>query len=179
MRYLKKFDEYVKEGIVKKASINQERAKSLIIESERKMNSLIESLEKIGIKNENANDYLEHCYDIMMFLIRAELYLKGFSSSGQGAHEAEVSYLRAMEFNENEVEFIDQLRYFRNGIMYYGKSFDKEYAEKVVEFTKKIYLKLRKLIKIEGIDKKKKSGFGALKGMGSFTKEDEMDTELK
>ena len=102
MRYLKRFEEYLKEGVVRKGNADKERARSLIIESERKMNSLKENLEKIGIKNENANDYLEYCYDIIMFLIRAELYLKGFNSSGQGAHEAEVSYLRVMGFRENE-----------------------------------------------------------------------------
>ena len=146
MRYLKSFEEYIKEGVIRKVNPDKERAKSLVIESERKMNSLKESLEKLGIKNENANDYLEYCYDIIMFLIRAELYLKGFNSSGQGAHEAEVSYLRLMGFSENEVSFLDQIRYFRNGIMYYGKVFDKEYAEKVVEFTKRAYSKLRKMI---------------------------------
>ena len=34
-----------------------------------------------------------------------------------------------------------QLRYFRNGILYYGKTFDSEYAEKVIDFTKKIMKK--------------------------------------
>ena len=152
MRYLKRFEEYLKEGIVKKVNSDKERAKSLVIESERKLNSLKESLEKLGVKNENANDYLEYCYDIIMFLIRAELSLKGFNSSGQGAHEAEVSYLRVMGFSENEVGFIDQMRYFRNGIMYYGKVFDKEYAEKVVDFTKRAYFKLKKLIKVEVVE---------------------------
>ena len=78
-----------------------------------------------------------------MFLIRARLYSEGYTSRGLGAHEAEVSFTRHMEFNEKEVQFLDQLRYFRNGILYYGKRLDKEYAEKVIEFTKKTYVKLR------------------------------------
>ena len=82
-----------------------------------------------------------------MHLIRAKLYLEGYSSSGQGAHEAEVSYLRILKLSEKEVKFIDQIRYFRNGISYYGTSLDAEYAEKVTEFTIKIYPKLKKIIK--------------------------------
>jgi len=47
-------------------------------------------------------------------------------------------------FNENDVQFANQLRFFRNGMIYYGTILDTEYAEKVIEFTKRIYLKLKK-----------------------------------
>lgn len=144
---IKPFEEYQKEGIVKRVKINRERAKSLAIESERKIRSLSKRIEKLGIDNENANDYVEYCYDIIMHLARAKLSLDGYSAGGQGAHEAEVSYLRELGFSENDVQFADQLRYFRNGIMYYGKMLDKEYAEKVLEFLNKIYPKLKQLIK--------------------------------
>ena len=39
--------------------------------------------------------------------------------------------------------FTNDLRYFRNGILYYGKSFDKEYGEKVLDFLNKTYPKLK------------------------------------
>lgn len=54
-------------------------------------------------------------------------------------HEAEVAYLRVIEFDEKDVQFADQMRYFRNGMLYYGTLLDKEYAEKIIEFTKRIY----------------------------------------
>ena len=79
-----------------------------------------------------------------MLLIRGKLYVKGYNSGGQGAHEAEVSYLVILGFNDNEVQFMDKLRYFRNGILYYGTTLDSEYAEKVIQFTKKIYPRLKK-----------------------------------
>ncbi len=47
-------------------------------------------------------------------------------------------------FSDKDVNFANDLRFFRNGIMYYGKKFDKAYAEKVLEFTKRIYPILRK-----------------------------------
>jgi len=146
MRFPKLFEEFIKEGIVNRIAINKERVRSLTKESERKMNSLNEQLEKIGVKDENANDYIEYCYDIISYLIRAKLYLEGYNASGQGAHEAEISYLRVLEFTEKEIQFADQMRYFRNGILYYGTALDKEYAEKIIDFTKRIYPKLKKIL---------------------------------
>ena len=146
MRFPKLFEEFIKEGIVNRIAINKERARSLTKESERKMNSLNEQLEKIGVKDENANDYVEYCYDIISYLIRAKLYLEGYNASGQGAHEAEISYLRVLEFTEKEIQFADQMRYFRNGILYYGTALDKEYAEKIIDFTKRICPKLKKIL---------------------------------
>ena len=146
MRHLKLFEEFLKEGIVRKVAIDKERAKSLILEAERKINSLHKNIEKIGIETENANDYVEYCYDIVMFMIRAKLYVEGYSSSGQGAHEAEIAFVRNLKCSEKEVQFLDQLRYFRNGIRYYGKRLDMEYAQKVIEFTEKTYCKLKDIL---------------------------------
>lgn len=81
-----------------------------------------------------------------MQLIRAKMLLDGYNASGVGAHEAEVSYTRKLEFNEKDIQFLDQLRYYRNGMLYYGTILDKEYSEKVIEFTKKAYLILKKAI---------------------------------
>lgn len=143
MRYLKSFEEFITEKVVKTVTINSERAQSLIRESERKLRSLNENIEKVGINPDNASDYVEHCYDIIMFMIRAKMYLDGYSASGQGAHEAEVSYLRKLNVAEKDIQFMDQLRYFRNGIIYYGKCLDNEYAQKVINFTKTFYPKLK------------------------------------
>ena len=148
MSTLKNFEEYEKIGIVLKITPNKERAKNLLLESERRMKSLDEKIRKIGVKEENANDYVEYCYDIIMYLIRSLLYLEGYKSIGKGAHQAEVSYLRKLNFNEKDIRFLDRLRYFRNGILYYGDSFDSEYAKKVITFTKKIIPILRNRIKI-------------------------------
>jgi len=52
-------------------------------------------------------------------------------------------------FKEQEVQFADQVRFFRNGILYYGTVLDKEYAEKVIEFTKINYLRLKEIIKVK------------------------------
>ncbi len=148
MRILRKFEEFLKEKIVKKQNPDKERAENLIKESERKFNSMGMTLDKVGLNNENSNDIVENCYDILLYLIRSKMLYDGFNSSGKGAHEAEVSYLRILNFSETEVQFMNQLRYFRNGIMYYGKRFDEEYGKKVLEFLDKIKPKLNKLLNI-------------------------------
>lgn len=143
MRAVRDFSEFIAEGIVKKQSPDKSRAEFLIRSSQNSYLFLQEMIKKININDNNANDYIKSCYDILMELIRARMLLLGYNASGQGAHEAEVSFLRMMEFKEKEVVFLDQLRYFRNGMLYYGTTLDKEYADKVIKFTEKLYLKLK------------------------------------
>ncbi len=141
MRSIKNFLEFVEEGIVKKQSPDMKRSASLIKESKNSYCVLLEIIKKIGISDKNSNNIIKNAYDIIMELIRAKMLSRGFNSSGQGAHEAEVAYLRELNFSEFDVQFANQLRYFRNGIMYYGKSFDADYARKVLHFLDKIYKK--------------------------------------
>jgi len=147
MKAIRRFDEFIKENIVKKQSIDASRAEFLIKESENSHNNLMEKMQKIRLNDSNANDFVKSCYDILMELIRAKMLLEGYNASGHGAHEAEVSYLRVLGFKEKDVQFADQIRFFRNGMLYYGKILDSEYAEKVIEFTEKLYPKLKSLIK--------------------------------
>ena len=144
MRIVKPFEEFIKEGIVKKVSPDRQRAENLFLESERKFSLLQKTIKNMKIDDNSANDYVEYCYNILLFLIRAKMSEQGYTSSGQGAHEGEVAFARNIDFSESEVQTLDQLRYFRNGILYYGKRFDKEYAEQIIGFTKNIYKKLNK-----------------------------------
>ena len=98
----------------------------------------------MGVSDKSANYIIKNAYDIIMSLIRARMLSQGFSSSGEGSHEAEVSFLRIIGCNELDVEFADKLRYFRNSILYYGKRLDKEYAEKVLIFLEKMIIQLKK-----------------------------------
>ncbi len=56
--------------------------------------------------------------------------------------------MRNLGFNEKEVMFMNDLRYYRNGIKYYGDRFDKQYAQKIIRYLKIIYPKLNTLIKM-------------------------------
>lgn len=147
MKQLITFEEFIEKGIIVKRTSENSRALFLYRESERKKKSLNQVLEKIGINEINAHEIIEYGYDILIYLIRAKLCEDGFSSTGEGAHEAEVAYMRNLGFSETEVMFVDQLRYFRNGIKYYGKVLDENYANKVLTFLRKISPKLAALIK--------------------------------
>ena len=105
-------------------------------------------ISKLGVTEDDANMLVKSCYDLLMGIIRAKMLLEGYNASGLGAHEAEVAYLRTIGFSEKDVQFADQIRFFRNGMLYYGTMLEKEYAEKVIEFTKKKYMTLKKEIKV-------------------------------
>ncbi len=143
MNHVKDFEEFLSNGKVKKQFPDIPRSKSLVEESEESYEILSQFIKTTGINNKNANHIIKNAYDILMALIRARMLLKGFNSSGQGAHEAEVAFLRELDVNENDIEFADKLRYFRNGILYYGKKFDAEYAQKVISFVEKSRKMLR------------------------------------
>lgn len=146
MNKIKKFQEYVEKGIVRKSKPNIIRSKDMVQSSERRFNFLKEVIKKIGINNENADEYIESSYNIIMELIRANLLIEGYKSSGIGAHEAEVSYMIQLGFSEIEAEFVDELRNSRNRMIYYGKQFNEDYAKKIIDFLYAIYPKLKKLV---------------------------------
>ena len=143
MKPLRLFREYLADCVVKKQAPDIPRSRSLSMEAENSYSALLENVEKVGISDKNANLTIKDSYDIIMELVRSKMLLNGFNSIGLGAHEAEVAYLRDIGFPAGDVEFANQLRYFRNGITYYGKSFDADYAKKVVAFLKRIFPKLK------------------------------------
>lgn len=146
MNLPKEFEHYLKRGIIRKSISDKPRAQFLIKESETSFEGLRERVQIIGINDKNANSIIKDCYDIVMEMIRAKLLLEGYSSSGSYAHEAEISYLKKLEFLDNEISFLNELRYFRNSVTYYGKLLDKEYAEKVYAFLNRIIVKFKDVI---------------------------------
>lgn len=146
MRVLKPFEEFLEAGIVKRRTPDISRARSLLEEAEKRQKFLDEINEKIGLSDENANYFIEVSYDILISLVRAKLLADGFSSSGEGAHEAEVSYMHKLNFPESDIRFMNDLRFFRNGIKYYGEEFDSEYAKKVLVFLGANYPILKEIV---------------------------------
>ena len=143
---IREFSEFIENGTVRKIKPDKERAKSLVKEAERKLKVINRQIKILGVDDELSNEYVLMCYDCLMFLIRAKMLLDGYYAIGKYAHEAEVSYLRILNFNEIDVRFLNKMRYYRNGMLYYGTKLDKEYADKVIKFTKNTYLKLRKIL---------------------------------
>ncbi|MBS3065577.1 hypothetical protein J4229_00840 [Candidatus Pacearchaeota archaeon] len=146
MKLPEEFESYVKKGVVKRVSQSKPRAKFLIKEAEFSLEGLKERIKVIEINDKNSNSIIKDCYDILMELIRAKLLLDGYFASGSYAHKAEISYLKLLRFPEEEISFLNELSYFRNGVLYYGTILDKEYAEKVVSFMNKLYPRLRRMV---------------------------------
>ena len=142
MKLPKEFEYYVQRGIIKKQAPDKPRAEFLLKETETSLKGLKNRVKIMNIDEFNANSIIKDCYDIIIEIIRAKLLLKGYSASGNYAHEGEISYLKKLGFPDSEISFLNELRYFRNSITYYGKILDKEYALKVFNFLNKVYPKL-------------------------------------
>ena len=142
---LKNFEDYLDEGIVRTQQPDLSRAKYLAEEAKKSYSSLDKFVKFIKIDNNTANTIVKLSHDIIHELVRAVMLKRGFSAIGNGAHEAEVSYLKIIGFKDKDIQFVDQLRYSRNSITYYGKILDKEYAEIVYQFIEKNYTILLKI----------------------------------
>ncbi len=139
---MRQFEELVKIGVVKKQSPNRTRALAILKEVREKKDFLELSLKTIPEENMNSNFIVDYCYDILMELVRAKMFLDGYNAGN--SHEAEVSYMKILDFEESDIKFMDELRYYRNGTKYYGTMLGKDYAKKVLEFMNNNYSKLVK-----------------------------------
>jgi hypothetical protein len=142
---MKKFEEFISCGVVKRQSPNRNRATSLIKEAEDKKSFLDLTLSKIPSDKMNANFIVNYCYDILIEFVRAKMFIEGFNAGN--SHEAEVSYLQVLGFSQAEVEFMDELRYYRNGTKYYGTILGNSYAEKALTFLNKNYSRVKNIVK--------------------------------
>ena len=138
LKRLERFATYRERGVVRIRSPDPNLARDLAFESERKYASLEECRCVIGIKDSNANDFIESSYDVLLFAIRSHLSARGYSTSGVGAHEAEVSFARELGIEEDDVRFLDELRGYRNRMLYSGVRFDATYAKEVYAFMERV-----------------------------------------
>ena len=142
---MKKFEDYVKEKIVKRITPDINRAIYLKKEALDRRKFILDLVNSKGISQENANYIIELAYGVVMELIRSKMLEKGFNASGNFAHEAEISFLSKLGFSEDKIIFANDLRKARNRILYYGRKFDKEFALKVLEFMEEVVKKLGKI----------------------------------
>lgn len=140
MRLPYEFNYYLNKKIVRKVTPDISRSKFLMNESKKSYEGLKRLIIKIGIDQLNANLIVKEIYDIIMQTIRSKMLLKGFNSSGNYAHEAEIAYMKLIGFDNKKISFVNILRAARNGINYYGKGYDVDYAKECWNFLKKNHL---------------------------------------
>ncbi len=135
------FEYYVEKELVRKASPNKERAKSLISDSEERISKInlldIENFSKIVFEN---------IYDAIRDLLDALLLLDGWKSY---SHEAAIAYLTKKGFDVSVVKELDQYRYKRNGSKYYGEPILPEDSKGIKLFYNSIKGKLYENLKIK------------------------------
>ncbi|HLD55362.1 MAG TPA: hypothetical protein VJB35_03830 [Candidatus Nanoarchaeia archaeon] len=127
---------YLKNGVVRKITPDISRANFLFEESQKSFEGLKIRVEKIGIDEFSANSIIKDIHDIILQILRSKMLFAGLSASGNYAHEAEVSYMNFLGFNQSQISFVNTLRKSRNGINYYGKMFEKGYANDCYKFLK-------------------------------------------
>ena len=132
------FDYYLKRGIVRKKQPNFSRAEFLLKEAGKSLIGLNERINKIGINEFNSNSIIKDAHDILIQSVRAEMLLDGLEASGNFAHEAEIAYMKKLNISNADIIQANEIRQARNGINYYGKIFDVEYAKKTVRLMKNI-----------------------------------------
>ena len=98
---MKKFEEFISIGIVKKQTPNKQRALSLIKEVEEKKQFFGVTLQRIPPEEMHSNFIVDSCYDILMELIRAKMFIDGYNAGN--SHEAEVSYMVNLGFSESVI----------------------------------------------------------------------------
>lgn len=102
----------------------------------------------IDIKKEiKTYKIIEQYYEITKEVATSLMYLDGFKTLG---HKLLIEYLKKdynKFFNREEFMLIDELRFLRNNIMYYGKKIDCIFLKNKEHQIKKIIDKLIKINK--------------------------------
>jgi len=142
------FEDYLKEGSVRKVTVDKQLAKNLV-----KVASMrIKILESIPITENNSFSFIENCYEAIREMIDALMALKGFKSY---SHEASIEFLKkfySIQLTMGNVNKIDRYRKIRNDIKYRGLLTSRNEAEDVVKNTKIILKLLIEILKKEGLE---------------------------
>lgn len=141
------FDDFIKEGSVRKISPDKQMAKSLV-----KIALLrVKNLEAMKITDENSFSAVENCYEAIRELTDALMALKGFKSY---SHQANIEFLRNFylaNVGYSNTNKIDRYRRIRNDIKYEGLLTTKSEADEILKNTKFIIDILAKLLEKEGL----------------------------
>ncbi|MFH1134348.1 MAG: hypothetical protein V1735_07735 [Nanoarchaeota archaeon] len=140
---LRPFREYRNAGVVKPQTPDRERAAALIEEAVEKRQFLSLTEKSIPQGKMSPNFVVDYCYDILLEMIRAKMHLDGLNAGT--SHQAEVAYLEELDFSPDEVRFLDEMRYYRNGTKYYGTLLTDAYANKVRAFQEALFPRLKAL----------------------------------
>lgn len=108
------FGDYLERGKVREKSPDPSQAQSLLKRSESKF----QTMEKLGISEETATDYLENVYESCKMLIQSLMAAKGLKPY---SHEAVIAYaIDRLELDMVNANTLNRYRKLRNDIAYRG-----------------------------------------------------------
>lgn len=138
---MKKFEDFLESGDVRKQEKNEILSKSLMKSVEKSLKNIY----RVKVDDLNAESVISEVYDIIRKFIDSILSLEGYKSY---SHEASILFLRKFSiFAESEIIFLDNLRKIRNGIKYYGKEADIDSSLRSISFMNSIIPKLNKILR--------------------------------
>ena len=131
------FEEYIERGDVRDQNRDPSQASSLLKRSESKF----ETMQKLGIDEETATDYLENVYEACKMLVQSLMAADGFKPY---SHEAIIAYsIDELDLGMINANTLNKYRKLRNDISYRGEIA----TEKEAENIRDLYLELKSELK--------------------------------
>ena len=127
--------------MIAKITPDKQKARALIKMAE----ITLERLEKTDREAYPSNTLVDY-YDIMHKLLEAIALKKGSKAKGEGAHQELIDYIaKQQNINEQDRQFLQQLRDYRNRISYEGFMINQEFIATNQQRIKTVIGLLRKL----------------------------------
>ncbi len=125
------WEEFIREGIVRKISID----KNLILSLIKTSNEGLNFFKDIKVNENNSSTLFKNYYDVLREICEALALSRGYKIY---QHEAITSFLKTI-LREDKISYkFDRFRILRNGIHYYGKTILKEETERSINEIKEI-----------------------------------------
>lgn len=126
------FEDYLERGKVREEKSDPSQARSLLKRSESKF----ETMEKLGVSEDTATDYLENVYESCKMLIQSYMAAEGLKPY---SHEAVIAYaIDRLELGMVNSNTLNRYRKLRNDISYRGEIATVNEAENIKELYKEL-----------------------------------------
>jgi len=136
-----KFEDFIKEGKVRKATPDKLMIKSII----KNTFEDLKFLEQTKLTELSKRKLVTNYYDSLRSLLEAKAILQGYKIY---SHEA-FSFFLKEKLNQEVLSIkFDRLRKIRNGLNYYGKSLQLKEAEDIIEDLKELIEQIKRLLPV-------------------------------
>ena len=126
------FEDYLERGRVQERKKNKSQAESLVKRAESKF----KNMEKLGIDEETATDYVENVYESCKMLVQSLMAADGFKPY---SHEAIIAYaLDKQKIDRVNINTLNRYRKLRNDISYRGEIATVKEAENIRKLYKEL-----------------------------------------